>query len=299
MRKFREWFTLSFTLVVVPIFAHTCWVCTFSCLSRERTVHYTIMLIPTVFLLYALVSNCYLVTFFFFSIISEKFEFTSHTQSRSFANITRSLSTWLLTCLTIILLLSRKNQAQKVKFLIRARCLWVSYCECQPILKGRNSTICLPHSACCGCKPKRDLNIARCLPHISCCGYEPKRDLNIARYLSHTSCYGCQPKRDLNIARCLSNMSCCGCQPKRDLNIARCLSHTLCCGCQPKMDLNLARCLPHMSSCGCQPKRDLNTARCLSHTSCCGCQPKRDLNIARCLPHICHAVDVNLKGTST
>ncbi len=65
----------------------TCWVSTFSCLSRERTVHYTIMLISTVFLLYALVSNCYHVMIFFIRIIREKFEFTWHAHSWSFANI--------------------------------------------------------------------------------------------------------------------------------------------------------------------------------------------------------------------
>ncbi len=86
-QKLREWFALLFTLLVVPILAHTCWVRTFSCLSRERTVHYTIVLIPTVFLPYALVSNCYLVMIFFIRIILEKFEFTSHTYSWSFANI--------------------------------------------------------------------------------------------------------------------------------------------------------------------------------------------------------------------
>ncbi len=63
------------------------WVHTFSCLFRERTVHYTIVLIPTVFLPYALVSNCYLVTIFFIRIICEKFEFTLHAHSWPFANI--------------------------------------------------------------------------------------------------------------------------------------------------------------------------------------------------------------------
>ncbi len=86
-RKFREWFTLLFALLVVPILVHTCWVRTFSCLSRERTVHYTIVLIPTVFVPYALVSNSYLVTIFSIHIILEKFEFTSHAHSWSFANI--------------------------------------------------------------------------------------------------------------------------------------------------------------------------------------------------------------------
>ncbi len=86
-RKLREWFALLFALLVIPILAHTCWVRTFSCLSRERTVHYTIMLIPTVFLLYALVSNYYLVMIFFIHIIREKFKLTSHSHSWSFANI--------------------------------------------------------------------------------------------------------------------------------------------------------------------------------------------------------------------
>ncbi len=85
--KLREWFALLFALLVIPILAHTCWVRTFSCLSRERTVHYTIVLIPTVFLPYALLSNCYLVTIFFIPIIREKFEFTSHAHSWSFTNI--------------------------------------------------------------------------------------------------------------------------------------------------------------------------------------------------------------------
>ncbi len=79
-QKLREWFTLLFALLVVPILAHTC-------LSWERTIHYMIMLIPTVFLPYALVSNCYLVMIFFIHIILEKFEFTLYTHSWSFANI--------------------------------------------------------------------------------------------------------------------------------------------------------------------------------------------------------------------
>ncbi len=111
MPKLQEWFALLFALLVIPILAHICWVRTFSHLSRERTVHYTIVLIPTVFLPYMVVSNCYLVMIFFICIICEKFEFTSHAHSWSFANITHSLSTWHRTCLIIILLLSRKNQA--------------------------------------------------------------------------------------------------------------------------------------------------------------------------------------------
>ncbi len=86
-RKLREWFALLFALLVILILAHTCWVRTFSCLSQERTIHYTIMLIPTVFLPYMLVSNCYLVTIFFILIIREKFELTLHAHSWSFANI--------------------------------------------------------------------------------------------------------------------------------------------------------------------------------------------------------------------
>ncbi len=86
-RKIQEWFALLFALLVIPILAHTCWVRTFSCLSRERTVHYTIVLILTVFFPYMLESNCYLVTIFFIHIIVEKFELTSHTHSWSFANI--------------------------------------------------------------------------------------------------------------------------------------------------------------------------------------------------------------------
>ncbi len=46
-----------------------------------------IVLIPTEFLPCALVSNCYLVKIFFIPIIREKFEFTSHAHSWSFANI--------------------------------------------------------------------------------------------------------------------------------------------------------------------------------------------------------------------
>ncbi len=87
MWKLREWLALLFTLLVVPILAYTYWVRTFSCLSRERTIHYTIVLIPTVFLPYTLVSNYYLVMIFFIRIIREKFEFTSHAHSWSFANI--------------------------------------------------------------------------------------------------------------------------------------------------------------------------------------------------------------------
>ncbi len=86
-QKLWEWFALLLAFLVIPKLAQTCWVCTFSCLSRERTIHYTIMLIPTVFLPYALVSNCYLVTIFFIRIIREKFKFTSHAHSWSFANI--------------------------------------------------------------------------------------------------------------------------------------------------------------------------------------------------------------------
>ncbi len=59
----------------------------FSCLSQERAVHYTIILIPTMFLPYAPVSNCYLVTIFFICIIHKKFEFTSDAHSWSFASI--------------------------------------------------------------------------------------------------------------------------------------------------------------------------------------------------------------------
>ncbi len=86
-RKLREWFALLFALLVIPILAQTSWVRTFSCLSLERTLHYMIMLIPTVFLPYALVSNCYLVMIFFIRIICEKFESTAHSHSWSFANI--------------------------------------------------------------------------------------------------------------------------------------------------------------------------------------------------------------------
>ncbi len=87
MRKLREWLALLFALLVISILAHTCWVHTFSYLSRERTVHYMIVLIPTVFLSYVLVSNCYLVTVFFIRITRKKFEFTLHAHSWSFANI--------------------------------------------------------------------------------------------------------------------------------------------------------------------------------------------------------------------
>ncbi len=75
------------TVIRIVSHTHTCSVCTFSCLSRERTIHYTIVLILTVFLPYELVSNCYLVTIFFIRIICEKFKFTSHAHSWSFANI--------------------------------------------------------------------------------------------------------------------------------------------------------------------------------------------------------------------
>ncbi len=110
MQKLREWFTLLFALLVVPILAHTYWVHTFSCLSREKTIHYTIVLIPTVFLLYALVSNCYLVTIFFIHIICEKF--TSHARSWSFANIIILCQLGSVHVVFFILLLSRKNRAQ-------------------------------------------------------------------------------------------------------------------------------------------------------------------------------------------
>ncbi len=86
-RKLQEWFTLFFALLVIPILARTCWVRTFSCLSWERTIQYTIVWIPAVFLPYALVSNCYLVMSFFIRIICEKFKFTSHALSCSFTNI--------------------------------------------------------------------------------------------------------------------------------------------------------------------------------------------------------------------
>ncbi len=110
---------------------HTCWVYTFSCLSREITIHYTIMLIPTVFLPYALVFNCYLVTIFFIRIICEKFEFTMYSHSCSFANITCTLSTWLHTCRIVILLLLRKNQAQMKK-------LWCSSLPRQELVRISN-----------------------------------------------------------------------------------------------------------------------------------------------------------------
>ncbi len=91
---------------------HTCWVCTFSCLSRESTVHYTIILITTVFLQYVLVSNCCPVTILFIHIIREKFEFTSHAHLWSFTNII--VLCWLgsVHVVFFILLLSRKNWAQ-------------------------------------------------------------------------------------------------------------------------------------------------------------------------------------------
>ncbi len=113
MRKLLEGFTLLFALLVIPILAHTCWGRTF--LSRERTVHYTIVLIPTVLIPYVLVSNYYLVAIFFIRIIHEKFKFTSHAHSWSFTNINHTLSTWLRTCHIVILLLSRKNEAQMKK----------------------------------------------------------------------------------------------------------------------------------------------------------------------------------------
>ncbi len=97
--KVREWFALSFALVIVPILAHTCCIRTFSCVPRERTVLKTIVLILIVFIPYALLSQCYLVTFFFIRIIREKFELTLHADSCSFANINRTLSSWLHTCL--------------------------------------------------------------------------------------------------------------------------------------------------------------------------------------------------------
>ncbi len=109
--KRREWLALLFALLVVPILAHTCCVCTFSCLSRERTIHYTIVLIPTVFYPYMLVSNCYLVMIFFIPIICEKFKFTSDTHSWSFANKSY-FANFAHSCRIFILLLSRKNQAQ-------------------------------------------------------------------------------------------------------------------------------------------------------------------------------------------
>ncbi len=74
-------------IICIVSHTHTCWVCTFSCLCRERTIHYMMVLIPTVFLPYTLVSNYYLVMIFFIRIICEKFEFTSHAHSWSFTNI--------------------------------------------------------------------------------------------------------------------------------------------------------------------------------------------------------------------
>ncbi len=58
----------------------------FVLISRKHR-KYTIVLIPTEFLPCALVSNCYLVKIFFIPIICEKFEFTLHAHSWSFANI--------------------------------------------------------------------------------------------------------------------------------------------------------------------------------------------------------------------
>ncbi len=100
-RKVQEWFALSFTLLVIPLLAHTYWVHTFLFLSQERTVHYTIVLIPTVFLPYALVSNCYLVMIFFIRNICNNFKFTSHSHSWSFANII--VLCWLGSILVIFL----------------------------------------------------------------------------------------------------------------------------------------------------------------------------------------------------
>ncbi len=89
---------MLFTLLVIPILAHTFWVGTFSCLSQEGTIHYTIVLIPTVFVQYVLLSNCYLVIIFFIDIIHE---FTSDAHSWSFMVIRKynhTLLTWLHTC---------------------------------------------------------------------------------------------------------------------------------------------------------------------------------------------------------
>ncbi len=47
----------------------------------RKNLYYTIVLITTVFLLYALVYNCYLQMIFFICIIREKFEFTLHSHS--------------------------------------------------------------------------------------------------------------------------------------------------------------------------------------------------------------------------
>ncbi len=92
---------------------HTCWVNSFSGLSRERTIHYMIVLIVTVFLIYALVSNCYLVMIFFIRIIRKMFEFTLHTHSWSFTNIIVLCRLGSVHVIFFILLLSRKNRVQK------------------------------------------------------------------------------------------------------------------------------------------------------------------------------------------
>ncbi len=111
MQKLWEWFALLFALLVIPILAHTCWVHTFSCLSRERTIHYTIMLIPTVFLPYALVANlsCYDLLYSYHMVEVQVYFARSFMVIRKY-NLT--LSTWLRTCHIFILLLSRKNQDQ-------------------------------------------------------------------------------------------------------------------------------------------------------------------------------------------
>ncbi len=91
------------TVIRIGSRTHTCSYLLGSCLSWERTLYDHVDSI--VFVPYTLVSNCYLVTSFFIRNIHEKFEFTLYAHSRSFTNITCTLSTWLCTCFIAILLL--------------------------------------------------------------------------------------------------------------------------------------------------------------------------------------------------
>ncbi len=146
-RTIREWFALLFALLVISILAHTCWVRLFSCLSWEIAIHYTIVLIPTVFLLYVLVSN-----------LSCDDRLSSYNTwevrvyfARSFMVIhkyNRTLSTWLRTCHIFILLLSRKNQAQMKNLhdssLPQQELAWIFFLHLSTF-GSRFDTVCIGH----------------------------------------------------------------------------------------------------------------------------------------------------------
>ncbi len=98
--------------------------------DKHENVSFMIMLIPTVFLSYALLPNCYLATIFVILSYVRSSSLLHTLYSWSFTNITHTLLTWLRTCRIVILLLSRKNRAQIKNLwcssLPRQELVWIS-----------------------------------------------------------------------------------------------------------------------------------------------------------------------------